>query len=125
MARDVVTPFAVYMLRCSDGSLYTGVTNDVEIRFTQHAGGIDPGCYTFRRRPLQLVYVADFREVTEAIAFEKQIKRWSRKKKDALIRGNQENLEKYARSMYRKRIDFLIANFCKLIKECHGELDEP
>jgi putative endonuclease len=96
--------YAVYILRCRDQSLYTGIT------------GVDLKSYTYARRPLQLVYAVHFSEVLDAIAFEKQLKRWSKKKKEALINGNQEELERYARSMYRKRIDFLVADFYKLLR---------
>ncbi len=84
------------MLHCSDGSYYTGVTNDYETRYGQHANGISPSCYTFKRRPLKLVYVTEFNEISEAINWEKKLKRWSRKKKQALINRDQEGLEKAA-----------------------------
>lgn len=73
--------YYVYILKCSDNSYYTGVTNDYERRLYEHNAGIDRKSYTFRRRPLQLVYVTEFRDVEEAIAFEKKVKGWSRKKK--------------------------------------------
>lgn len=97
--------YYVYILRCNDGSYYTGVTNDYEKRFSEHQDGLDSGCYTFKRRPLELVYHAEFSEITDAIALEKRVKRWSRKKKEALIRRDQVNLERNAWSMYRKRIE--------------------
>ena len=99
-----MTEFFVYILRCSDDSFYTGVTNDYEKRFAEHAEGIDPSCYAFCRRPVQLVYIATFREITDAIAFEKQVKGWSRRKKEALIRREYEKLPSLSYSQYRKRI---------------------
>ncbi|OOG79241.1 GIY-YIG nuclease family protein, partial [Algoriphagus sp. A40] len=80
--------FFVYILKCSDSSYYTGVTNSIERRFSEHQEGIDQTCYTFKRRPLELVFVQEFMEIKEAIAFEKQIKGWSRKKKEAIIVDN-------------------------------------
>ena len=80
--------YYVYMLLCDDGSYYTGVTNDPDRRAAEHNAGEDPHCYTFTRRPVRLVYTTDFHEVDEAIAFEKRLKGWSRKKKAALIRGD-------------------------------------
>ncbi len=71
------------MLRCFDGSFYVGVTNDVERRFAQHCYGENPSNYTYSRRPLKLVYVGEFSEVTEAIAFEKKLKSWTHNKKRA------------------------------------------
>lgn len=80
--------YFVYILLCSDGSYYTGVTNNIEVRFAQHQNGEDPKAYTFRRRPLQLVFCENFTDINQAIAFEKQVKGWSRKKKEAIIAGN-------------------------------------
>jgi len=71
------------MLRCFDGSFYTGITNDIEHRYNQHCFGQDPGSYTYTRRPLRLVYVGEFQRVLDAIAFEKQLKGWSHIKKRA------------------------------------------
>jgi putative endonuclease len=76
------------MLLCADRSFYTGITNDVEFRLGQHETGHDPRCYTFKRRPVKLVHCADFHNVDEAIAWEKQLKGWSRAKKVAFISGN-------------------------------------
>lgn len=69
-----------YMLLCADGSFYIGVTNDLEYRINQHKFGFDPKCYTFKRRPVELVYSADFHHIDEAIACEKRLKGWSRAK---------------------------------------------
>src|SRR5579872_2390490 len=71
------------MVLCSDASYYTGITNDVEIRVHQHNDGIDRFCYTYTRRPVQLAYAAEFTDPNEAIRWEKQIKCWSRAKRDA------------------------------------------
>ena len=76
----------VYILRCRDGSYYTGVTSILEQRMYQHISGYYPDCYTFKRRPLSLVFYAEFTDITLAIEKEKQIKHWSRAKKEALIR---------------------------------------
>lgn len=82
----------MYLLRCSDDSYYVGVTSELEERLEQHATGWDPKAYTHERRPVTLVYRAAFSEIGDAIAFEKRIKRWSRKKKEALIAGEYEKL---------------------------------
>jgi len=78
----------VYILRCSNRKYYTGITNNVEERLQQHQEGGDPTCFTYKRLPVKLVYQHVFREVTDAIKTEKQIQGWSRKKKEALIRGD-------------------------------------
>lgn len=79
--------YFVYILKCTDNSFYTGVTNDVHTRFSQHQTG-SVCSYTKSRRPLILVYYHEFNNIHEAINAEKQIKGWSRKKKIALINGD-------------------------------------
>ena len=90
--------YFVYMLRCSDGSYYIGVTSNLDERFAQHQDGWDPKAYTHDRRPVTLVYSADFDDVYDAIAWEKRIKGWSRKKKEVLIAREYEKLPKLART---------------------------
>lgn len=80
-----------YILKCSDDSYYTGVTNDVQRRFWEHQIGNIPG-YTHSRRPVELVWSSDDVDIVSAIAAEKQIKGWRRAKKEALIRGDVEAL---------------------------------
>ena len=75
--------YYVYMLRCFDGTFYTGVTNDVVRRFDEHCNGDDQSSYTHSRRPLRLVYAAEFAQVNDAIAWEKRLKQWTHKKKRA------------------------------------------
>jgi len=94
--------YCVYILLCSDDSYYTGVTNNMEQRLQQHQEGVDVKAFTFRRRPVKLVYQHDFREVTDAIAAEKQIQGWSRKKKEALIAGKFALLHTLAMSTEKK-----------------------
>jgi putative endonuclease len=77
----------VYILKCSDESYYIGVTNNLEFRFLQHEQGINRNCYTYERRPLKIVYYEIFNNPDSAILFEKKIKGWNRKKKEALIKG--------------------------------------
>ncbi len=80
--------YFVYILLCNDDSYYTGVTNDLDRRMYEHENGVNPGCYTCKRRPLKLVFNERFTDITQAIAFEKQIKGWNRKKKEAIINGD-------------------------------------
>jgi len=94
--------YYVYILHCSDGSYYTGVTNDYQLRLSQHQNGEDPRSYTCRRRPVKLVYLAEFWDINEAIAREKCIKRWSRKKKEALIRHEYKLLPLLAKKHFRR-----------------------
>jgi putative endonuclease len=79
--------YYVYILQCSDKSYYTGITNDVERRFAEHQSGFIKG-YTSNKLPVSLVFSARFSDVNEAIRFEKQVKGWSIKKKEALFNSD-------------------------------------
>jgi predicted GIY-YIG superfamily endonuclease len=94
--------FYVYMLRCRDGSYYTGHTDDLEKRIGEHQSGLIPG-HTSTRRPVTLVYSETFQTREDALAAELQIKRWSRKKKEALIRGDWPALSTAAKKDFSKR----------------------
>lgn len=83
----------LYIPRCADGSFYTGTTRaDLETRVAEHQAGAFDG-YTATRRPVRLVFSQHFDRITDAIAAERQVKGWSRAKKDALIRGDFERLK--------------------------------
>lgn len=101
--------YHTYILRCNDGSYYTGVTNNLEERVLLHQRGDDSTCYTYFRRPVQLVHSESFREITDAIAREKQWQGWSRKKKEALIAGNIDALHKLAMNRKNRLKDQRIA----------------
>ena len=79
--------FHAYILRCADGTYYTGHTDNLEQRIAQHHSGQVKG-YTAERRPLEFIWSAAFESRAEALAAEQQIKGWSRKKKEALIAGD-------------------------------------
>ncbi|MBB2146952.1 GIY-YIG nuclease family protein [Pedobacter sp. LMG 31464] len=85
--------YSVYILKCSDGSYYTGITNDIDRRLFEHQNGENITCYTYKIRPLSLVFCENFPDVNQAIDFEKQVKGWSRKKKEAIINDNWEKLK--------------------------------
>ena len=84
--------YYVYILLCNDKTYYTGVTNNISRRMIEHETGENPASYTFFRRPLKLVFYTEFSNVEFAIEKEKQIKKWSKKKKRALINGEYETL---------------------------------
>jgi putative endonuclease len=90
--------YFVYIVECKDGSYYTGITNNIEHRLWQHNTGIDKDCYTDPRRPVELKYLQHFQQVEEAIKWEKQLKGWSRKKKQALFREDWEEIKRLAKS---------------------------
>ena len=89
--------FFAYLLRCRDGSYYTGHTDDLDRRMAQHADGTFGG-YTARRRPVELVWAADFPTRDEAFAFERRLKGWSRAKKEALIADDWDRISSLARN---------------------------
>jgi putative endonuclease len=89
----------VYIVRCSDGSFYTGSTRgSLEDRVNQHNAGSFGG-YTAKRRPVTLIYSDYFDRIIDAVSAERQIKGWSRAKKEALARSDFEVL----RSLSRRR----------------------
>ncbi len=79
--------FWAYILKCADGSYYVGHTDDLDNRLAQHHSGATGG-YTSTRRPVELVWSQDFAQRIEALQAERQIKGWSRAKKEALVRGD-------------------------------------
>ena len=80
----------VYMLECADGSYYVGSHrgDDVAHHVQEHNQGVFNRAYTFTRRPVELVWSEYFYRYDDMVACERQIKGWSRKKKQALIRGD-------------------------------------
>ena len=90
--------YFVYIILCADGSYYTGVTNNLEPRFKQHQSGYAPSSYTSSRLPLILVFSQEFNDIMQAIALEKQIKGWSRKKKEAFINNNWSELKSLSKN---------------------------
>jgi putative endonuclease len=87
-----------YMLRCADGSYYVGSArgDHLEPRIAEHEAGVRRG-YTSRRRPVHVVWSERFDRITDAIAAERQIKGWSRAKKEALIKGDWSTLRLLAK----------------------------
>ncbi|MEO7313956.1 MAG: GIY-YIG nuclease family protein [Ginsengibacter sp.] len=94
--------YYVYILLCSDNSYYTGVTNNINRRIGEHVDSFGQNTYVSKRLPAILVYCEATHDVNQAIGAEKQIKGWSRKKKEALIKGDWELLKELSVS-YGKR----------------------
>ncbi|MGE0735258.1 MAG: GIY-YIG nuclease family protein [Alphaproteobacteria bacterium] len=87
----------VYMLKCRDGSFYVGSTRtSLAARVAEHNAGTFGG-YTARFRPVELVWQQEFAQVTDAIAAERQLKGWSRAKKQALADGKWDELKLLAK----------------------------
>jgi predicted GIY-YIG superfamily endonuclease len=77
----------VYILRCADGSLYIGETDDVDQRIARHREG--RACtFTARRLPVELVHIEELPNHLEARRREHQLKGWTRRKKEALVAGD-------------------------------------
>ena len=89
--------FWVYMLKCADQSYYTGHIDNLENSLNQHHSRAYPSCFTATRLPVQLVFSQEFATRVEALASEIQIKGWSRKKKESLIRSDWEALSNYSK----------------------------
>lgn len=92
--------FHVYILRCADGTYYTGLTDNLETRVAQHQAGSFPG-YTHDRRPVELMWSESFPTQIDALEREQQIKDWSRKKKEALFRADWDGVSAAAGSRQR------------------------
>ena len=101
--------FWVYILRCADNSYYTGHTDNLEQRIAQHHQGYFPSCYTYKRRPLELLFSQDFVTREEALTSEQQIKGWSRKKKEAMMRGDWTEVSRLAKSPIPVRPETLLS----------------
>ena len=88
--------YFVYIVKCQDDSYYTGITNNLDRRVYEHNTSKDSSTYTFDKRPVVLVFYEAFKDVHQAIAFEKKVKGWTRKKKEALIENNWDKLKDLA-----------------------------
>ena len=90
----------VYILRCADNKYYVGNYRGVDLatRLGEHNSGHHPEAWTYKRRPVKLVWSTHFDRITDAISYEAQIKKWSRAKKEALIDGDLERLKALSKS---------------------------
>jgi tRNA/rRNA methyltransferase len=91
--------FWAYILRCADRSYYVGHTDNLEARVAAHQSGLIEG-YTQNRRPVVLAWSQEFTERDEAFRAERQIKGWSRAKKEALIRGDWDGVQLLSRKLF-------------------------
>jgi putative endonuclease len=90
--------YFIYILLCSDNSYYIGFTNNLEERVLQHQNGVNSSSYTYKKRPIHLIYSEEFIDVKQAIEREKQLKKWSRVKKEALINNDLVKLKNLSKS---------------------------
>ena len=87
----------MYILKCCDGSYYTGSTDNLELRLQQHQNG-EGANHTRKRLPVELVYFEEFQRIDEAFYREKQVQGWSRTKKEALISRKFEQLPELSKN---------------------------
>ncbi|WP_336068460.1 GIY-YIG nuclease family protein [Mesoflavibacter sp. CH_XMU1404-2] len=90
----------VYILKCSDNTYYTGITSNLERRIIEHKLGKHIESYTYKRRPIELMFYAEFTDISIAIQTEKQIKKWSKAKKEALINDEFDKLPNLAKKKF-------------------------
>ena len=102
--RDSGPVIWVYIVQCSNGSYYTGTYRGphIETRVDEHNTRKFANAYTGRHLPVTLVWSAPSETITDAVAFERQIKGWSRAKKEALIRGDYDALPALSRNRQNK-----------------------
>ena len=91
----------VYILKCSDESYYTGSTSNIEKRISEHQNGLIKG-YTSKRLPIELVFSEYFEDVYNSLTAERQVKGWTRAKKEALINGDFELLKVLAKKKWKR-----------------------
>lgn len=96
--------FYVYILRCSDGTYYTGHTDDLEKRIAEHENGSYVS-YTSERLPIELMFVQPCASRAEALEAERKLKKWSREKKEVLINNGWEAMSSFKK---RKRSYFTV-----------------
>ena len=89
-------------MKCADDLYYVGLTGNLEIRLKEHNSGYFEGSYTSKRLPVELVYSCELETYHKAFQKERQIKRWSRAKKEALIKGEFDNLPDLAKKNFKK-----------------------
>ncbi len=88
----VIKYLYVYIVKCNDGSYYTGITNNIEKRLIQHNKGVNADSYTYSRPPVNLVFYELFTDYNLALEWETRIKKWIVKKKEALINSDWQRL---------------------------------
>ena len=92
--------FFVYILKCSDNSYYVGHTDNIEKRISEHQCN-EYTCYTSKRLPIEVVFVQPFATRDEAFIVERQLKKWSRQKKEALINDNWTQVSLLAKKQFK------------------------
>ena len=120
--------FWAYIIRCANGKYYTGHTDSLERRIAQHQSGEIPG-YTQAKRPIELMWSAEFGTRAEAIATEVQVGNWSRTKKEALFRGDWDTISAAAKKIAPRVSRSAFSTSSKATRDersgAEGESSEP
>ncbi|MEM7380669.1 MAG: GIY-YIG nuclease family protein [Bacteroidota bacterium] len=98
--------YHVYILKCADGLTYTGITNNITRRVKEHQAGLNKSSFTYKRRPVELVFAQEFNDIHQAIYFEKKLKKWSGRKKIALAHSDFDLLQILAECRNMSHSDF-------------------
>lgn len=113
--------YYVYMVFCTDGTYYVGVTNDADRRVAEHNLGTDEESYTYSRRPVVLVWSQEYGEILQAIDAEKKLKGWSHAKKSALARGDWKLIQALSKSKDHGPSERRLA----ALRQAQGDTDRP
>ncbi len=98
----IMTNSYTYILLCADDTYYVGSTKDLGFRFWQHSNG-EGAEYTTERLPIKLIYVEIFTRIDKAFEREHQLKKWSRKKKEALMKNEIQKLITLAKKDFKHK----------------------
>ena len=89
----------MYILKCNDDSYYVGHTDNLEKRIAEHSSGFYKG-YTFKKLPIYLVYSEKFETREEAFTAERKVKKWSKNKKEALVKADFKSVSLFAKKKF-------------------------
>ena len=98
----MINNFYVYILKYRDNSYYVGQTNDPIRRLSEHNIGLSYTCYTFSKRPVEMVFTYKCDNQATAFILERRLKKWTKRKKEALIAGNYKLLCALAKKTFDK-----------------------
>ncbi|HEX4888741.1 MAG TPA: GIY-YIG nuclease family protein [Luteibaculaceae bacterium] len=108
----------MYILECADGSYYTGSTKNLLRRFAQHQNG-EGANHTKKHLPVKLVYFEEFDRIDLAFRREKQVQRWSRSKKEALILSEYQRLHELAECMNESHFGLRLRSAHNRLRSAH------
>lgn len=100
--KKTTADWSLYILRCCDGSFYTGITNNMKRRFKMHQDG-KASRYTRTRRPVEILYSETCGDRSQALIRECEVKEWPRTKKEALVSGEWEGSRSATRRAQRAK----------------------